>query len=54
MMKQNRSMAKMRGNRTAEKHNAVEVMLTFSTPSPQNTTGMPSRRDHARVLGGHR
>jgi hypothetical protein len=34
-----------------KKCNAVEVMLTFSAPLPDNVTGVPSQRDCARVLG---
>jgi hypothetical protein len=51
MMEWNRSSSKLRGNSTAEKRNAVEVVLSFSAPSPQKTTGVPSRREHARALG---
>jgi hypothetical protein len=51
MMERNRSTSKLRGNSTAEKHDAVEVVLSFSAPSPQKTTGVPSRRERARALG---
>ncbi len=30
---------------------AIKVMLTFSAPSPEKMTLVPSQRDHARVLG---
>ncbi len=48
MMERNRS--KLRGNSTAEKRHAVEVVLSFCAPSPQKTTVVPSRRERARVL----
>jgi hypothetical protein len=36
---------------TDEKRNAAEVMLTFSTLSPEKVKGVPGQRDCARVLG---
>ena len=51
MMERNRNTSKLHGNSTPEKHNAVEVILAFSAPFPQKTTGVPSRRDRARALG---
>ncbi len=51
MMERNRSTLKLHGNSTAEKCDAIEVVLSFSAPSPQKTTGVPSRRDRARALG---
>ena len=44
MMERNCNMSKLQ-------RNAVEVILAFSDPSPQKTTGVPSRRDRARALG---
>jgi hypothetical protein len=51
LKKQNRLMEKSCTNVTAKKHDATELMLTFSTPSPEKVTGMPSLRDCAHVLG---
>ena len=51
MMKRNCSMAKLRGNSTTEKRNAVEAVLTFTAPSPEKVAGVPSIRDCVRVLG---
>ncbi len=44
MMERNRTT---RGTRTAEKRNAVEVMLTFSAPLPDNMSDIPSMHQHA-------
>ncbi len=51
MMERNCSTLKLHGNSTAEKRDAIEVVLSFSTPSPQKTTGVPSIRERARALG---
>ena len=52
MMERNRRTEKMRGNTTAVKRDAVEVILAFAAPSPQKQTmSVPSRRDRARALG---
>ena len=51
MMERNCNTKKLHGNTTTEKRDAVEVILAFSAPSPQKTTGVPSRRDRARALG---
>ena len=51
MMEQNCNTSKLHGNSTTEKCDAVEVILAFSPPSPQKTTGVPIRRDCARALG---
>ena len=51
MMEQNCNTSKLRGNSTTEKRNVAEVILTFSAPSPQKTTSVPSRRDRACALG---
>ncbi len=44
MMEQKRTTS---GTRTAEKHHAVEVMLTFSAPSPDKTSDIPSMHQRA-------
>jgi hypothetical protein len=41
MMERNRNTSKLHGNTTTEKHDAVEVILAFSAPSPQKTTSVP-------------
>lgn len=53
MMERNCSTSKLRANITAERRDVVEVILAFSAPSPQKTTGVPvpSRRERARALG---
>ncbi len=51
MMERNRKTSTLHGFCTAEKCDAVEVVLAFSAPSPQKTMGVPSRRDRARALG---
>jgi hypothetical protein len=56
MMERNRSTTKLRGNSTAEKRDAVEAVLTFSTPSPdkagaEGVSGVPSMFNRARILG---
>ena len=51
MIEWNCNTSKVHGNSTTEKRDAVEVILAFSAPSPQKTTSVPSRRDHARALG---
>jgi hypothetical protein len=39
------------GTRTAEKHDAVDVMLTFRVPLPDKTSDIPSMHQCAWVLG---
>jgi hypothetical protein len=51
MMERNRKTLTLHGNSTTVKHDAVEVVLAFSAPSPQKTTGVPNRRDCAHALG---
>ncbi len=40
-----------RGETSCEKQDVVEVVLTFTAPSPNRETVVPSQRDHARLLG---
>ena len=42
---------KPHANVTTNKHVAAKVMLTFSTPLPENAAGVPTLHDCARVLG---
>ena len=51
MMERARSGTNLRGKREQEKHNAAEVMLTFTAPSPMRKAGNPSRHDCACALG---
>jgi hypothetical protein len=51
LMKTNHNRANPCTRTTEKKRNAVKVMLTFSAPSPEKVTGVPSQRDCARVLG---
>ena len=51
MMDRARSGEKLRGNTHKQKRDAVQVMLTFTAPSPVRKAGDPSRRDRARALG---
>jgi hypothetical protein len=44
MMERNRTIS---GTRNAEKHHAVEVMLTFSAPLPDKTSDIPSMHQRA-------
>ncbi len=44
MMEQNWTTS---GTRTADKHHAVEVMLTFSAPLPDKASDIPSMRQLA-------
>jgi hypothetical protein len=39
------------GKTAQEKHDAMEVMLTFCAPLPDKGPGMPSLHDPARILG---
>jgi hypothetical protein len=41
----------VRGKTSQEKHDAVEVVLTFSTPSPNKTADTPSMCDRACIMG---
>jgi hypothetical protein len=41
----------LHGTRTSERRDAAEVMLTFTAPSPDKTTNIPSIRDRAKTLG---
>jgi hypothetical protein len=50
-MKTYRNWANPCARTTDKKHNAIEVMLTFSAPLPEKVTGVPSQWDCARVLG---
>jgi hypothetical protein len=56
MMEWNRSTTKLRGNSTAEKHDAVEAVLTFSAPLPEKVGaegvgGVPSMFNCAWIHG---
>jgi hypothetical protein len=51
MMEWNCSTTKLRGNSTAEKRNAAEVLMTFSASLPEKTAAVPSQRQCAPVLG---
>ncbi len=51
LMKTNRNRAFLQAKTTDEKHNAVKVMLTFSAPSSEKMTLVPSQRYCAGVLG---
>jgi hypothetical protein len=51
MMERNRNTNKSHGNSTAKKRNAVEVMLTFTAPSPEKTAGVPGVHEHACIIG---
>ncbi len=51
LMKTNHNQAFPQAKTTDEKRDAVEVMLTFSAPSPEKMTLVPSQCDCARVLG---
>jgi hypothetical protein len=39
------------GKATFEKRNAVEVVMTFTAPSPDKTVGIPSKHEHAHIIG---
>jgi hypothetical protein len=39
------------GKPSHEKQDAVEVVLTFTAPSPNQETDIPSQRNRARLLG---
>ncbi len=39
------------GKISQEKHDTIEVVLTFSAPSPNKTADTPSMRDHACIMG---
>ena len=51
LMKTNHNWAFPQAKTTDKKRDAIEVMLTFSAPSPEKMTLVPSQRDCARVLG---
>ncbi len=51
MMEWNHSTLKLHGNSTAEKHDAVDVILAFTASSPQKTTSVPNRCACACALG---
>jgi hypothetical protein len=51
LMKTNRNRAFPQAKKIGEKCDAVKVMLTFSAPSLEKMTLVPSQRDCARVLG---
>jgi hypothetical protein len=50
-MNTNCNWAFLQAKTTDEKRDAVKVMLTFSAPSPEKMTFVPSQRDRAHVLG---
>jgi hypothetical protein len=52
LMKTNCNRAFPRAKTTDEKLDAIEVMLTFSAPSPEKMTLVPSQHDCARVVLG--
>jgi hypothetical protein len=51
LMKTNCNCAFPQAKTTDEKPDAIKVMLTFSAPSPEKMTLVPSQHDCARVLG---
>jgi hypothetical protein len=51
MMKRACNGLSVHGKTSQEKHDAIKVVLTFSTPSTNKTADTPSMRDHARIMG---
>jgi hypothetical protein len=51
MLGRARSSKNAQGKTSCEKRDAVKVVLTFTAPSPNRETDLPSQRDRARLLG---
>ncbi len=51
MMKRACNGESVRGKTSQEKHDTIEVVLTFSTPSPNKTADTPSMHDRACIMG---
>jgi hypothetical protein len=51
MMEHARDGESVSGKTSQEKCDAVEVVLTFSAPSPNKTADTPSMCDHAHIMG---
>jgi len=51
LLSHNRRTENKRGNTTADQRNAAEAVFTFTAPSLDKMVGIPSKREHARVMG---